>query len=62
MQSARDAANAVAVITEAVGRGELTPQEGASVAGLIETYRRTLELTEMEERVAELERVMRVTP
>ena len=58
MQSARDAANAVGVLTAAVGRGELTPAEGASVAGLIETYRRTLELTEMEERVAELESVM----
>ena len=66
MQSARDVANAVGAITAAVGRGELTPAEGASVAGLIGTYRRTLELIEMEvieteERVADLERVMHGT-
>ena len=41
---ARDAPDAVQASTAAVGRGELTAQEGASVAGLIETCRRTLEL------------------
>ena len=45
MQSARDAADALQAVTAAVARGELTPLEGGSVAGLIETYRRTLELT-----------------
>jgi len=38
-----------------VSGGELTPTEGAHVMGLIETYRRTLELSELEARVIALE-------
>ena len=56
MESARDAANAAASILSAVADGDLTPIEGTSIMGLVETYRRTLELTELENRVAELER------
>jgi len=35
--------------------GDLTPTEGAYVMNLIETYRRTLETTELEARLAALE-------
>ena len=35
--------------------GELTPIEGTRVMGLIDSYRRTLELTEIEERLQVLE-------
>jgi len=35
--------------------GDLTPTEGAHVMNLIETYRRTLETTELEARLAALE-------
>ena len=55
LHSARDAAEAVQAVVAAVSRGELTPLEGASVVGLIDAHRRTLELTELEARVAELE-------
>lgn len=55
MREAKDAAQAAASILAAVSEGELTPAEGAHVMGLIETYRRTLETTELESRVAALE-------
>ncbi len=38
------------------------PAEGAQVMAPVETYRRTLELTMIEERVRELEEVIRGTP
>ena len=55
MQSARDAAQAAAAVLAAVAEGDLTPSEGAHIMGLVETYRRTLETTELEARVAALE-------
>ena len=55
MQSARDAAGAAAAVLGAVADGDLTPTEGAHVMALVETYRRTLETTELESRVAALE-------
>lgn len=59
MQSAADAATAVAAVLDAVAVGELTPAEGAHVMALVEGYRRTLETSEIEARVAELERAGR---
>jgi hypothetical protein len=55
MQSARDAAQAAAAVLAAVAEGELTPAEGAHVMGLVETWRRTFEATEIEARLAALE-------
>ncbi len=55
METARDAAKAAGAVLEAVALGELTPIEGAHIMGLVETYRRTLETTEIEARVAALE-------
>jgi hypothetical protein len=55
MTTALDAANAAAAVLGAVAEGELTPGEGAHVMALIETYRRTLETTELEARVWALE-------
>jgi len=56
MQSARDAAKAAAAVLDAVAAGDLTPIEGAHIMALVETYRRTLETSELEGRVAALER------
>ena len=42
-------------VLTAVSEGELTPIEGRTVMGLIDSYRRTLELTEIEERLYALE-------
>jgi hypothetical protein len=55
MTSARDAAEAAAAVLEAVSLGDLTPTEGAQVMGLVDSYRRTIEVTELEARVAALE-------
>ena len=38
-----------------VVRGDLTPVEATRVMGLIDSFRRTLELTDIETRVAALE-------
>ena len=55
MTTAADAAKGAAAVLAAVATGDLTPTEGAHVMGLIETYRRTLETTELEARLAALE-------
>ncbi|TQM94551.1 hypothetical protein [Roseinatronobacter monicus] len=55
MQSADDAAKAAGAVLDAVASGDLTPQEGAHIMALVETFRRTLETTELEARVAALE-------
>ncbi|TNF12799.1 MAG: hypothetical protein EP320_11070 [Rhodobacteraceae bacterium] len=55
MDGAEDAAKAAGAVLEAVALGELTPTEGAHVMALIETYRRTLETTDIEKRLRELE-------
>jgi hypothetical protein len=55
MTTARDAAEAAGAVLEAVSVGDLTPTEGAQVMGLVDSYRRTLEVTELEARVAALE-------
>jgi hypothetical protein len=58
MQSAADAAKAAGAVLDAVAMGDLTPQEGAHIMALVETFRRTLETTKLEVRMSELERVM----
>jgi hypothetical protein len=55
MTSATDAAIAAGAILQAVSSGDLTPSEAAQVMGLVDSYRRTLEVTELEARVAALE-------
>lgn len=57
MESATDAAQAAQAVLSAVAGGEVTPSEGAAVMGLIETYRKTLETTELEARIEALEGV-----
>jgi hypothetical protein len=55
METARDAAKAAGAVLGAVADGDLTPTEGAHIMALVETYRRTLETTEMEARLVVLE-------
>ena len=42
-------------VLKAVAAGELTPSEGTAIAGLVDTYRRTLETQEFEARIVALE-------
>jgi hypothetical protein len=55
MATAHDAAEAAGAVLEAVADGDLTPTEGAVIMDLVDAFRRTLEVTELEARVAALE-------
>ena len=55
MENALDASEAAGSVLTAVSDGELTPIEATRVIGLIDSYRRTLELTEIEQRLQALE-------
>ena len=55
MKNALDASEAAGNVLTAVSEGELTPIEATRVMGLIDSYRRTLELTEIEARLQALE-------
>ena len=55
MQCTSDASLAAADALRAVSDGEITPIEATSVMGLIDSYRRTLELKDIETRIAALE-------
>jgi len=49
-----DAASFVAALITAVACGDLVAREGSDIAKLVDTYLRTLEVTELEARVAKL--------
>ncbi len=53
--NASDASKAAGNVLTAVSEGNLTPIEATRVMGLIDSYRRTLELTEIENRLKVLE-------
>lgn len=55
MTTARDAAEAAGAVLQAVAAGDLTPSEAAVVMALVDAFRRTLETSELEARVAALE-------
>ena len=55
MHNALDASEAAGSVLIAVSEGYLTPIEASRVMGLIDSYRRTLELTEIEQRLQALE-------
>ena len=57
MLNTMDASEAAGSVLTAVSEGELTPIEATRVMGLIDSYRRTLELTEIEQRLQALEAV-----
>jgi hypothetical protein len=50
-----DLSAALGIIAASVASGELTPEEGQSVAAVLEIQRRAIELVELETRVAALE-------
>ena len=50
-----DIVAALGSVAGAVATGELSPEEGAAVAGILEAQRRAVETVEMEGRIAALE-------
>ncbi len=55
LETAADAVKASAAIVEAVASGDLTPAEASELGRLVEGFRRTLEVSELEERLSRLE-------
>jgi hypothetical protein len=47
---------ALGLVAEAVGAGELTPEEGASVAAVLEIKRKAIETAELDARITALEK------
>jgi len=47
----------LAAVLDVVASGDLTPVEGSSVMGLVDSYRRILETSEFEQRLISLEAV-----
>jgi hypothetical protein len=56
LDGAADLPRALGAVLAAVADGAVTPDEGLSVAQIIETRRRTLKLVELEQRIAALEK------
>jgi len=55
LRVSQDALKAIGTVVEAVGSGAITPSEAQSVGGLLETYRRSFEIEELERRIGALE-------
>jgi Family of unknown function (DUF5681) len=55
IRSAADILGVVKVVTGAVGRGAITPGEGFAISQMIETFLRTLDASEFENRLKQLE-------
>lgn len=55
VHDAKDHAPAIAKTLEGMARGELTPSEAGAFVALIEQHRRSIELIELEARIAALE-------
>lgn len=55
MKNALDASEAAGRVLTAISEGGLTPIEASRVMGLMDSYRRALELTEIEQRLQALE-------
>jgi hypothetical protein len=56
LQSASDAAGAMAAITAGVAAGDITPGEASELAKLVEAYVKALEAAEFDERLRAIER------
>ena len=55
LSNANDLPEALAQIIQSVGEGELTPEEGASIGSLVENFRKSIELVDIEQRLSKLE-------
>jgi hypothetical protein len=61
LQSAADAADAMAAITAGVAAGEMTPGEASELAKLVEAYVKALEAGEFDQRLRAIEGRNRAT-
>lgn len=56
ISTAQDVVKALGLVAGAVGAGDLTPEEGASVAAVLEIKRKAIETSELETRIRALEK------
>jgi hypothetical protein len=56
IQSAFDVVAAVGAVADAVGAGDITPDEGHAMASILEAKRKAIETVELESRIAALEK------
>jgi hypothetical protein len=56
IQEPGDASKAMARIVQAVAGGTITPTEGSAIAGIVDSYRRAVELEDLEQRLSDLEK------
>jgi len=59
IKAATDVVAAMGAVADAVGAGDLTPDEGQAVASILEAKRKAIETVELESRVAALEQERR---
>jgi hypothetical protein len=62
IQAPTDALKATAALIAAVGAGDITPSEAAELAKLIEGYVKSMEATDLAERIAKLEKMISNEP
>ncbi len=55
IEKTEDMAKATAAILHALAEGQITPDEAAAVASIVETHRKTIETVDIEERLRALE-------
>lgn len=55
METPADLVRAVGAVTNAVAQGNITPEEGQALAGIIETHRRAIETEDHERRLKAIE-------
>jgi hypothetical protein len=53
--TAADVTVALGTISAAIGCGQITPEEGAAIAAVVEQHRKAIETRELEQRIARLE-------
>jgi hypothetical protein len=58
MTEAKDAVNASAAIVAAVANGDLTPSEASELCKVVDSYARTLQTVEFEDRLLKLEKAI----
>ena len=56
IESISDASKAMAIVSQAVADGEITPLEAQTLSGVLENYRKIIETTELEKRITDLEK------
>ena len=55
---ADEAVDGMAAISNAIGKGQITPSEGAALSSLIASYSRTIEVLELSKRIEAIENLL----